>query len=290
MKLKQVVMGVLVMGPLFLANPVRAELCDVNDPRLLKPDLIALPPSRVRVLQRSGVRRVIFATKIGNVGKGPLIIHGNTVNTPSGPVTQATQVIRRNDGSECDYPSGSFEFHASHNHFHLNDFSTYELRSGAPLTGPLVAKADKVSFCIADLEALRGTNTQRQVLAQCGVQEGVQGLSVGWADVYDNYLPEQWVDVPADVPAGYYFLSNVADPDDLLLEENEGIEANTGTSSVSVPIVIGGAGVPPTATATLGSAQPTPTATVRGPVRPPRPPRPPRAPRPARPTPIRVPR
>jgi len=281
--------------PLALVGRGQAEVCDVNDPTLLKPDLVALPPSRVRVLQRGTTRRVIFATKIANLGKGPLIIQGKTINTPSGPVTEATQVIKRSNGGECDYPAGTFEFHVSHNHFHLNDFSSYEIYKGTPLVGSPVAKSDKISFCVADIEMVRGNNSQRQVLAQCGTQEGVQGISVGWADVYDNYLPEQWVDVDPSVPAGAYFLTNVADPDNLLLEENESHESNAGSVSVSIPALIGAATGPlPTATAT--SAVPSPTVPgVRTPVtRPTRLPRPGRMDRPVRPdraprpTPIRT--
>lgn len=290
MRFRVVVIGALLglVMPMLGATVALAEECNPNDPTLLKPDLIALPPSRVRVLQRTGLRRVVFATKIGNVGKGPLIIQGKTVNTPSGAVTQATQIIRRSNGTECSYPSGSFEFHASHNHFHLNDFSSYELHKGAPLTGELAAKADKISFCIADLEALRGVDTPRQVLGQCGTQEGVQGISVGWADVYDNYLPEQWIDIPADLPPGSYFLSNTADPDDLLLEEKEDRESNSGSVSVSIPSLIGAPAIP-TPTATTGNGPP-PTATSSRPTRPARPPMMNRPPRPPRPTPIRVPR
>ncbi len=283
----------LIVGilPLILGSPVPAEDCNPSDPTLLKPDLVALPPSRVRVLQRGTTRRVIFATKIANLGKGPLIIHGKTINTPSGPITQATQIIKRSDGSECGYMAGSFEFHVSHNHFHLNDFSSYELHADAPLSGRLVAKSDKISFCVADIEPVRGMETQRQVLAQCGTQEGIQGISVGWADVYDNYLPEQWVDVAPDVAPGAYFLTNVADPDDLLLEENESRESNAGSVSISVPAVIGASTGQPTPTATTAATGPTPTRTsVARPPRPPRaarPPHPIRPQRPPRPTPIR---
>ena len=226
----------------FVSNAFAVE-CDPSDSTLLKPDLVAMTPSRVRVLQRSADRKIIFTTTIGNVGKGPLVVQGTTVQTPSGPVTQATQIISRTDGTTCTHVAGFFEFHPSHNHWHINDFAAYELRKDDPFTGTLAAKSDKVSFCLIDITQLRGFNGPRQVFADCNSQNSTQGISVGFADVYDNFLPDQWIDLDQDpknpVPAGQYFLVNVADPDNLILEVDDRRETSSGVVSVSVPPLIG---------------------------------------------------
>jgi hypothetical protein len=307
-----------------------AEPCSPNDPTLIKPDITALTPLRARVQQRGGSRKLYFTTKIANVGRGPLIIEGKTVQTPFGPVTQATQQVRRSNGTHCQQSVGTFEFHVSHNHFHLNDFAEYQLRKGDPYTGEIVARASKISFCLTDNEPLKDSrfNGQRQVDANCSVQEGVQGISSGWADVYDDFYPEQYIELDichptGGVPAGQYWLVNVADPDNLLLEDNEDFVSNAGVVSVNIPARVANQPIPacpdgpaPQPTATQGGSAPTPTqpvvqptptrpvptATAVGPtarptrtpriiVRPTRAPRSTRAPRPTRiPRPTRPPR
>ena len=48
----------------------------------------------------------------------------------------------------------------------------------------------------------------------------VQGITAGWADVYDWYLPDQYIEVTG-VPDGVYILDTIADPDNTILEANE---------------------------------------------------------------------
>lgn len=245
-----------------------AAPCNPSDPTLVKPDITALTPLRARVQQREGSRKLYFTTKIANVGRGPLIIEGKTVQTPFGPLTEATQIVRRSNGTTCEQKVGTFEFHTSHNHFHLNDFAEYQLRKGDPYTGEIVARASKISFCLTDNEPLKDSrfNGQRQVDANCSVQEGVQGISSGWADVYDDFYPEQYVELDichpsGGVPGGQYWLVNVADPDDLLLEENEDFVSNAGVVSVNIPARVANQPVPPCP----GGPSPQPTATQSGP-------------------------
>ena len=47
----------------------------------------------------------------------------------------------------------------------------------------------------------------------------VQGITAGWADIYDYYLPDQFIDV-LGVPDGAYILETLADPDGLLSENS----------------------------------------------------------------------
>jgi hypothetical protein len=49
---------------------------------------------------------------------------------------------------------------------------------------------------------------------------GRQGLSVGWVDVYDHYLPGQSIDI-SGVPDGVYALISTADPFNLIQESDE---------------------------------------------------------------------
>ena len=47
-----------------------------------------------------------------------------------------------------------------------------------------------------------------------------QGMSVGWADVYNWFLADQYIEV-SGIPDGYYILTTIADADALVLESNE---------------------------------------------------------------------
>ena len=47
-----------------------------------------------------------------------------------------------------------------------------------------------------------------------------QGVTNGWADVYDQYIPDQYIEV-SQVPDGYYRLEFCADPFNEIEEEDE---------------------------------------------------------------------
>lgn len=233
---------IAVLLPFACGAGVFADECDPNDPTLLKPDLVAQPPSHVQVLTHYGHRIVVFSTTIGNVGQGPLVLQGQTVedpNNPSGQVTQAMQIINRADGTTCTHLAGYFEFHPSHHHWHFDDFADYQIRKDDPFTGEVMAQAQKVSFCLIDVKKLHGFHTPITIASNCLVQDGIQGIDVGYADVYDSFLPGQFIDLDADpahpVPAGDYFLVNTANPRGVILEVNDNLDANSGIVSVSVP-------------------------------------------------------
>ena len=175
MKLSRLLIVALLA--LAFANLTLADECDPNDPSLLKPDLVTEKPSRVRVLRHLGHRVVIFSTTIGNVGKGPLVLHGQTVTDITGKqVTQANQEIRRADGTSCTHFAGFFQFHPTHHHWHFGDFSDYQLRKDDPFTGPIVAQSAKVSFCLINVQQLRGFSGPITIASNCLDQNGIQGI------------------------------------------------------------------------------------------------------------------
>jgi hypothetical protein len=107
-------------------------------------------------------------------------------------------------------PAGNpaFELSPCHGHYHLHGFSEYELLDQA---GRVVVAGHKQSYCVRDDEALPGTTTPGDHDCQN------QGLSRGWADVYDASLPCQWIDV-TDVPPGAYVLRVRLNPDHVFAE------------------------------------------------------------------------
>src|SRR5205085_2355453 len=87
--------------------------------------------------------------------------------------------------------------------------------------GGLIAGGLKTSFCLVDTikysPAMVGTPGSA-VYVTCTTTR--QGISVGWSDIYDKNLPDQWIDV-TNIPGGRYWLEVVADPDNHVIESND---------------------------------------------------------------------
>jgi hypothetical protein len=158
--------------------------------------------------------RVSVATP--NSGQGPLELRGSS----SSP--DIYQRIYHLDGSWEDAYAGTFTFHPTHSHIHFDDWVRLQLRSVTPEgePGEPVGSGTKTSFSIVDVQAYDLSLPGAAPFAQ---YEGglVQGISVGWSDVYNASLPDQWIDV-TDVPSGHYYLEAVVDPDEHVREVNEG--------------------------------------------------------------------
>lgn len=263
-----------------------ADVCDPNDRRLLKPDLVAEAPSKVRLRTLGGQHQLMFTATIDNVGDGPLIVTGESVDGPNGSGTQVTQEIRRSNGTTCTHPVGFFPFTSEDEGFHIDRFAEYQLRRDDPVTGPIIARYNKTAFCLLNVVQLRGAQRPADFFDCDG---GPQGISVGFGNEEDGLAPGQSInlDDPA-IPAGEYFLVIVVNPDGRILEKS----GNTSTDAGVASVAIGGRshiprgprprptrrpvhGTPspvPTPTATLAPVAPTATPTSSRPVHPTRPP------------------
>jgi hypothetical protein len=117
---------------------------------------------------------------------------------------------------------GDFEYSPCHDHYHFTGWADYTLRD---LDGNVVAFGHKQAFCLLDSIDYFG-------LPSSDYDCAFQGISAGWADIYDKSLDGQWVDVTG-VPAGEYRLSvevNVAG----VVEERD-VQPNTVTVPVTLP-------------------------------------------------------
>jgi hypothetical protein len=251
--------------------------CTPNDPNLLLPDLVPEQPTQLRSMYNAQGRVISFTSTVDNIGDGPLLLEGHTVSTAAGTKTQAFQIIRKKNGSECARLAGYFVFHPAHFHWHFERFVGYELREGSE-TGRLVAGGQKTTFCLIDVGMVHGYGPvqfpQQTVGNNCG-PNGRQGISVGWKDVYLHNYADQFVrldiDVPyGPVPTGAYILVNHVDPDGILWEKDTTNNVAFTGAGVTDPPPSGGEIVPPT---------PTPRGVKPPNIRPPRE-RPTRAPRP----------
>ena len=161
-----------------------------------------------------------LTTAVANSGRGAMELRGSTVN-PDG-TQNVLQRIYLEGGGFADRVAGTFSYHPGHGHIHFDGFAAYHLRevTTGNGVGPVVASGDKVSFCLLDIDRYDPTlpgSPASSVYNSCGQ---VQGISVGWADVYHQSLDDQWIDV-TDVANGQYWLEVVSDPDNHLAESNE---------------------------------------------------------------------
>ncbi|MEM7153159.1 MAG: lysyl oxidase family protein [Myxococcota bacterium] len=126
------------------------------------------------------------------------------------------QTVTPNDG-DADLVVGrpednpdAFEYGECHEHFHFKDFAVYRLLD---TNGKVVRNGHKQAFALIDFEAL-GLDSPPP---RYPLPDGTQGITRGWADVYDAYLDCQWVDV-TDVEPGNYVLEIEINPEQVFEE------------------------------------------------------------------------
>jgi hypothetical protein len=87
-----------------------------------------------------------------------------------------------------------------------------------------IAQAKKVSFCLRDsvrVPAAMGEFHHGRYYGDCSLNRA-EGITVGWADVYESFLSGQSLRLPPRVRSGVYCLSVKVDPKGLLYESDEG--------------------------------------------------------------------
>lgn len=156
-----------------------------------------------------------------NIGDGKLYLYGGEINNDG--TRQVIQRIYRDDGSSWEREAGVFVHHDDHNHIHFEEWSIYRLREvlDGGGVGPIVREGEKTSFCIIDLaiydRSLPNFDPDGQ-FHSCN--STVQGLSVGWIDIYGKHLQGQRIDITGVEP-GTYWLESEVDPFDRVLERDE---------------------------------------------------------------------
>ena len=128
------------------------------------------------VVGGTGYRRILrFDTVVMNGGDGDLVV---------------------GDRSDPLNPYASwFYFATCHRHYHIRDFSVYELLSP---DGSLVIAQQKGGFCMEDSFKYDGGKSN-------GYNCGYQGITSGWGDWYYKQLTGQWIDITG-IPEGDYIV------------------------------------------------------------------------------------
>jgi hypothetical protein len=215
----------------------------------LLPDLDQELPRNLQVAtdQTGAVPRfhLGFESAVDNHGAGPLVIDGHR-DSQDQPEMVADQKIQQSDGSTRTVPDVGrlrYVYSEDHDHWHYLGFDHYELRRAGNYK--LIAPDQKTGFCLGDryntdtTSQLPGEPPQAFYTGYCGrthteLLSLVEGISVGYGDVYFANLEGQFVDVTG-VPAGQYYLVHRANADRKLAESDYSNDAASLLIELSWP-------------------------------------------------------
>lgn len=105
-----------------------------------------------------------------------------------------------------------FVWSAAHGHFHLKDFNEFLLFDA---TGGLATVGYKQAFCAIDIDRVSPSASASGRFHDCNSN---QGISAGWADVYNSGLACQFIVVDT-IPDGDYTLQSTTNTRHVVAEE-----------------------------------------------------------------------
>ncbi|MCA1843608.1 MAG: hypothetical protein LC792_10570 [Actinobacteria bacterium] len=181
------------------------------------------------IAERGARRCLRFDQVIANQGDGPFELRYRMEGLATDQ--QLRQRVYASDGTFTDYKVDTYEFHPTHAHFHYKTFGQAILYRARP-DGSLekIREGRKNGFCMIDVENTRfgvdprgvpyqGEAPRTYYFPRCNAptehdEHGssmVNGISVGWADVYNWFLADQYIEITG-VPDGTYVLETLANP------------------------------------------------------------------------------
>ena len=191
----------------------------------LLPDMRTVVPQHLNLVNEHQQETLRFSNGIANTGPGPWALRPDPPLAEATSTVTAIQEIRTNNAyykcgeqpkqvSFCydvvqEFPAGTFEFHAAHNHWHIGDVALFEVRKGSP-TGPIVGgNSIKTTFCLIDWYKLDdNAKTPERVFFDC--YRSFQGISSGWVDQYHQSTEGQQLDLTGVPNADDYYLVSTA--------------------------------------------------------------------------------
>jgi hypothetical protein len=158
-----------------------------------------------------------FAISVENFGQ-------NSHDVQDGCVTPGQHRVMRFDflshnvgdadvvvGAPADRPD-LFVWSAAHGHYHLRDFNEFKLFNPV---GQQVQIGHKQAFCLIDIERLHPNARPDAQFTDCNTN---QGISAGWADLYNSSLPCQYIVIDG-VPDGDYTLQSTTNSQRVVPED-----------------------------------------------------------------------
>jgi hypothetical protein len=200
----------------------------------LKPNLRAIRARDLYISRTGGKRKLRFEAGIANVGDGPVEVRPNQARDCPEGKHHATQVMYRDANGNGRYnpkfetdvarrSAGCMVFHQYHDHWHFEAASRYTLyRADRPKLSKVAQR--KMSFCLRDsrrVPTAMGTFNYAERYGACS-RHSPQGISIGWVDVYQSYLAGQAIALPPRMGDGLYCLQITVDPQNQLVETNDG--------------------------------------------------------------------
>jgi hypothetical protein len=211
-----VFLGLVVLSAIWIPQ-VAAGASRRGTAPSLRPDIVPTPTSEVMIRLEDGHKRLYLSFETENAGSGPLEVQpvqedcdGNGDTTDDRTAVQ--DIYGDTDGSGAYTPGvdtvvqtrvvGCFEFDPDHGHWHFVNYARYRLLS---LAGHLLRAQSKVGFCMLDSVSVDpGLPGYSDTRSYTGCPDlALQGISVGWADVYGVDTPGQFIPI-GGVPDGTY--------------------------------------------------------------------------------------
>ncbi len=202
-------------------------------PPLLLPNMRTVQPTDLHIELNNGYRWLRFTAALANVGRGPIEVRPNNAGSCPKGTQHATQIIYRDvDGSRryvrgtdttiARRSAGCMVFHPAHHHWHFDNSARYTVWD--PRKNEPVVSHPKTSFCLRDIRRVpAGWHAPKRYAKYYGAcDRGTpQGISIGWADYYESYLPGQGMRLPRRLANGVYCLRVTVDPKDQLRETDD---------------------------------------------------------------------
>ena len=155
--------------------------------------------------------------------------------------------------------SGTMTYHPTHGHNHTDDWGVFTLRikdedEPDPRNWPIVSDGAKMGFCLMDYGICspdpsidtysdadytghckddntvfqEGETMENSDIPNWGLGGGVygcseieQGISVGYVDLYGEWLDDQWINLDPNLCNGDYWIVGIIDPNNFYLESNK---------------------------------------------------------------------
>ncbi len=189
------------------------------------PDLGMAHPKDLKIEKTPDGRKLLrFSSIVVNVGAGPFEVHGQRAAGASTMTTQ--QRIFDSAGGYRDVSTAAIMYFGGdgHNHWHVRDLEDFQLERLD--NGVKVGTGAKHGFCFYDNYRYGSSNPAYYTTSSgaCGKSSSdtqvIMGLSVGWGDIYNWNLPDQYIDITGQT-SGRYRLTATADAANWFVESND---------------------------------------------------------------------
>jgi hypothetical protein len=198
----------------------------------LLPDMRTVVPTHLQLVNQQQRDTLRFSNGIANTGPGPWALRPDRPLTDENTQVGAIQEIRDSNayylcgeepnGADCYNVvswrlAGLFEFHPSHNHWHIGNVALFQVRRGGP-TGPIVGgQSIKQTFCLIDWYKLDDNSpSAERTFFDC--YSSFQGIQSGWVDQYHQATTGQQLDLTEVPNRNDYYLVSTANPDGIFAE------------------------------------------------------------------------